>query len=147
MSTIDRLLDNKNRLVLPPDFRNVLFFRDATGRMILTTIHHSIRGCAIPDWEPYKEDLKTKMDSADMLERNFARQVWGGAESIAPDSQGRILLSKNLLRYSGISTSAILVGLGDYFEIWQPERWEAIQNMDFSRIGLQKNASLAGSAG
>ena len=143
MSTIDRLLDSKNRLVLPPEFRKTLLSRDAEGGLILTTIHNCVRGYALPDWAPYKEDLKTKMDSADLLERNFARQVWGGAEPMQADAQGRILLSKNLLRYAGISAAAVLVGLGDFFEIWQPERWEACQNMDFSHVGMKKSAPAA----
>ena len=116
MSTIDRLLDSKNRLVLPPEFRKTLLSRDAEGGLILTTIHNCVRGYALPDWAPYKEDLKTKMDSADLLERNFARQVWGGAEPMQADAQGRIMLSKNLLRYAGISAAAVLVGLGIFLK-------------------------------
>lgn len=144
-STISRVLDNKNRIVLPPDFREALLSRSRDGRMILTTLQDPcVRGYALPDWEPYEADLQAKLDSPDPLERNFARLAWGGAEELNADAQGRILLSKNLLEYSGISAEAVLVGLGESFELWSPERWAARRNMDFSGMSMKKQFPAAG---
>jgi DNA-binding transcriptional regulator/RsmH inhibitor MraZ len=57
------------------------------------------------------------------------------------DSQGRILLPKDHLDHSGISTEAVLVGLGDFFELWRPERFEECKNKDFSGMTMRKKAS------
>jgi MraZ protein len=139
---INRTLDSKNRIVLPPEFRETLLSRSKDGRMVLTTIQDQcIRGFALPDWEPYEEDLKEKLDSPDPLERDFARLVWGGAVTMLADAQGRILLPKDHLDHSKISAEAILVGLGDFFELWQPERFEEHKNKDFSGLSMRKKTS------
>jgi MraZ protein len=136
---VNRTLDSKNRIVLPVEFRETLLFRSPDGRMVLTTIQDKcIRGFALPDWTPYEEDLKEKLDSPDPVERDFARLVWGGSVEMTADSQGRILLPKDHLDHSGISAEAVLVGLGDFFELWRPERFEECKNKDFSGMTMRK---------
>ncbi|MDR2051319.1 MAG: division/cell wall cluster transcriptional repressor MraZ [Deltaproteobacteria bacterium] len=136
---INRTLDSKKRIVLPPGFRDVLLSRSKDGRMVLTTIQDQcLRGFALPDWELYEEDLKEKLDSPNLLERDFARLIWCGAVEMSADAQGRILLPKDHLEHSQISTEAVLVGLGDFFELWQPERLEEHKNKDFSGLAMRK---------
>jgi MraZ protein len=139
---VNRTLDGKKRIMLPVEFREVLFSRSPDGRMVLTTIQDKcIRGFALPDWTPYEEDLKEKLDSPNLVERDFARLVWGGSVEMSPDSQGRILLPKDHLDHSGISAEAVLVGLGDFFELWRPERFEECKNKDFSGMTMRKKTT------
>lgn len=55
-----------------------------------------------------------------------------GSESIqvAVDKSGRICLPEKMARDAGIGTEAVLVGLLDRFEIWNPERYEKVQVSD-----------------
>jgi MraZ protein len=141
---VNRTLDNKNRIILPAEFRETLLSRSPDGRMVLTTIQDKcIRGFALPDWTPYEEDLKEKLDSPNPVERDFARLVWGGSVEMTADSQGRILLPRDHLDHSGISAEAVLVGLGDFFELWRPERFEECKNKDFSGMTMRKKTTSA----
>ena len=55
-----------------------------------------------------------------------------GSESVqAPlDKVGRICLPEEMAKAAGISDEAVLVGLLDRFEIWNPERYEKVKTSD-----------------
>ena len=55
-----------------------------------------------------------------------------GSESVqAPlDKVGRICLPEEMAKAAGISDEAVLVGLLDRFEIWNPERYERVKASD-----------------
>ena len=55
-----------------------------------------------------------------------------GSESIqvALDKSGRICLPEKMARDAGITNEAVLVGLLDRFEIWNPDRYEKIKTSD-----------------
>jgi MraZ protein len=46
------------------------------------------------------------------------------------DKAGRICLPEEMARAAGIKDQAILVGLLDRFEIWNPNRYEAVKASD-----------------
>ena len=45
------------------------------------------------------------------------------------DSAGRILLPAFLRETANLTEVAIVVGSGEYFELWSPEKWHAQQIM------------------
>ena len=55
-----------------------------------------------------------------------------GSESVqAPlDKVGRICLPEDMARAAGITDQAVLVGLLDRFEIWNPERYDKVKASD-----------------
>jgi MraZ protein len=118
--------DPKGRLMLPPEFREVLVSRSADGRLVLTT-HDD--GCIVaypfPEWEEFEHKIN-RIGNPSLTIRNFRRKILGGAEEAAPDAQGRIRLSRNLMEHAGIDDEAIIVGQGPRFEIWSPARFAPI---------------------
>ena len=40
------------------------------------------------------------------------------------DSDGRVILPKNLMEIAGITDKAVFVGKGQTFEVWEPKRFE-----------------------
>ncbi len=116
-----RSLDLKGRLMLPPEFRDILRARSENGQLVLTTIDYCVYGFPWPDWQEFEEKIN-RLKNTRRIERDFRRQVIGGAEVMAVDGQGRIRLSRELLQYSGIEREAVLVGQGAHFELWNAER-------------------------
>lgn len=55
-----------------------------------------------------------------------------GSESVQVplDKAGRICLSDEMVQAAGLKSDALLVGLLDRFEIWNPERYEKAQAAD-----------------
>ena len=69
--------------------------------------------------------------------RDFKRLVLGGAEEMAVDSQGRVLLSKPHLAYAGMRREAVLVGQGRKFELWDKERYAVIVGQNFDDLAAE----------
>lgn len=50
--------------------------------------------------------------------------IFGDAKRFTFDSTGRIVLTEKLLKHAGITDTAVFVGKGRKFQIWNPENWE-----------------------
>lgn len=118
---LQRNPDPKGRVMLPPDYREILLSRSPSGKLALTTYDDCVVGFPLPDWEEFEHKLNS-VKAAPRRLRDFRRQVIGGAVITEPDSQGRVRLTQEHLDYAGIQREAILMGQGPRFEIWSPER-------------------------
>ncbi len=58
------------------------------------------------------------------------RIIGSGSEQAALDKVGRICMPENMAKGAAITNEAVLVGLLDRFEIWNPERYEKVQTAD-----------------
>lgn len=61
---------------------------------------------------------------SDPLARLLVRLFLGNAAELDIDSSGQIKIPSNLREYVGVSDQVVLVGQGDYLEIWSPLSWE-----------------------
>jgi MraZ protein len=65
------------------------------------------------------------MEQERKISEKALRYLHRNALQVSPDSQGRILLSRELLDYAEIQKSAVIVGCSSYAEIWSAENWRA----------------------
>jgi MraZ protein len=72
--------------------------------------------------EIYKK--MTQLNVADPLARLLFRLILGAATDIKLNDQGYLKIPGDLREYAHIEKEALLIGQGDYFEIWAPELWE-----------------------
>jgi len=70
------------------------------------------------------------MPSSDPQKPILKRLIGSGSEQVTLDKGGRICLPDNMAKAAGITTEAVLVGLLDRFEIWNPERHNRVQASD-----------------
>lgn len=62
-----------------------------------------------------------------VAKRNFLRY----AEDLTLDKQNRLALPNEHCTYAGITNKAVFIGMGEYIEIWSPEKLaEADENLD-----------------
>ena len=71
---------------------------------------------AMPNSDPNKTVLK--------------RFIGSESEQVALDKSGRICLPEEMADAAGIKGEAVLVGLLDRFEIWNPERYQRVKASD-----------------
>jgi len=128
-----RSLDPKGRLMLPPEFREIVTSRSAEGKLMLTTFDGCLVGFPLPDWEEFEEKLNQLKNSSQVV-RNFRRLVVGGAEELQLDNQGRVRLSQAHREYAGLGKDVELVGQLEKFEIWNPGRFASIVEQDFNDV-------------
>ena len=114
-------LDAKGRLSVPTRHRDVL---SATASSQLTITKHP-HGCLMmfprPEWEKFRERIAALPMSAQWWKRIFL----GNAMDVEMDASGRVLVSPELREAAGISRDAILLGMGNHFELWDKASYEA----------------------
>ncbi len=118
-------IDTKGRLSIPSRYRTPLL--DETGNSVVITIDTE-QPCLLlyptPRWLEIEQKLE-QLSSFHPASRRIQRLLMGHATDVELDSQGRILLPPLLREYAGLEKSAMLVGQGKKFEIWNEAQWQA----------------------
>ncbi len=70
------------------------------------------------------------MDNDDPNKVVLKRFIGGESAQVTLDKAGRICLPEEMARAAGLKKEAVLVGLLDRFEIWDPKRFEAVNRDD-----------------
>src|SRR5580698_7076054 len=70
------------------------------------------------------------MPNSDPRKVALKRIIGSGSAQASVDKTGRICLPDEMAREAAIKDEAMLVGLLDRFEIWNPERYEKVQATD-----------------
>lgn len=124
----DYSLDPKNRLAVPPKYREAL--AQEKGRSFFLT--SGMEGCLylfLPSqWEKLlRDDLKTFALPDKEQERAFKRKFFSEAVEVEPDAQGRILVPQYLKDHAQLRCSVLVQGAGNRAEIWDEKRWTAYE--------------------
>ena len=136
----DYSLDPKNRLAVPPKYREVL--AQEKGRSFYLT--SGMDGCLylfLPtQWEKLlADDLKMFSMPDKEQERAFKRKFFSEAVEVEPDAQGRILVPQYLKEHAGLRFDVLVQGAGNRAEIWDTKRWAAYEKSTiapaFKKIG------------
>jgi len=70
------------------------------------------------------------MPFAEAKAKALRRQLGSKSASVSLDKAGRICLPEAMAKAARIEKEALLVGLVDRFEIWNPERYEKVDAAD-----------------
>jgi MraZ protein len=124
-------VDDKRRLQIPAKWRpaqpNVEF------TLILWPKGALQEACLLvlpPDeWFTLVQKLKA-MPFADPKAEVLRRLIGRNSDRVALDKAGRICLPEGMAKAAGIETDAVLLGLLDRFEIWNPKRFDEISAVD-----------------
>ena len=119
--TFERKIDDKGRIQLPKLLKQHL--KRVEVPMFLCP---GTNGCIELHDQQSLTELKRKIESSvagNATSKTFQRLFFSQAETCMADSQGRIRLSEKLSEWAGLKQEVVLVGLGDYWEIWDENTW------------------------
>ena len=115
-------IDAKNRLIIPSRIKEQL----GDTITILRGSDKCLTLYSAEEWESYAKKIselpKTQV-------RALTRYLYSNSIEVQPDSQGRVMLPAEMIKYAEITKNIITVGCGKYAEIWSEEVWNA-QNLD-----------------
>jgi MraZ protein len=126
LGEFEHTVDEKGRLTIPARFRRQL----AEGLVVTKGIDPCLWLYPSEGWSKLAERISA-LPRTDPKAREFRRQVFGGASDAEPDKQGRVNLPPYLRQYAHIDNQAIVIGLYDYCEIWNPEQWRERQQRSY----------------
>lgn len=121
-SEFESKLDAKGRMVLPARIKAQLPEGDAE-----LVIRRGFEPCLII--YPMVEFKKVFSKISGLSEfneeyRTLQRNFLAGIATVELDSNGRFLIPKNMLAYAKIEKDALLVGIGNKVEVWNPTVYE-----------------------
>lgn len=106
-------------LPLPPNFQKVL----DDGAILTVGFDRNL--LLIPT--PVFQNILGTMGSLNItnpLVRTFLRFMLGNAVEVNVHHSNQIQIPRNLLEFAGIGTDIIIIGQGEYSEIWAPCSWD-----------------------
>ena len=61
--------------------------------------------------------------------RDIDRFIFGSAFEVILDSQGRFVLTEELISYASVQSEVVFIGLGDRVEVWSIEKWHELEEV------------------
>jgi MraZ protein len=121
VGTLARSVDGKGRLLVPAEMVRALDADDREGFYLAPGSN-----CVLLFQRSVFHRLGGQMSTpTPFANTTFNRAFFGQSAYRATDAMGRILLPEELKSACGIGSEAVLVGCGDYMEIWAPDRLAA----------------------
>ncbi len=125
LDTHPNRIDGKGRVSFPASFRTALSARGSAGVVLFQSLSHPV----IEGWPAERmQALATSLDSLDVFstERSeLATAIFGSAQNLVIDKEGRCSLPRSLCDYAGITGEASFLGQGETFQIWEPSALDA----------------------
>ena len=114
-------LDQKNRVFMPAEYRNEL------GTEFVVCTPPGSKNCIVvyptSEWDKYFENLRQVCSGSDLaLVERIANST---KKRTVADKQGRITLSQDFCEKAGLQKEALIMGVGNRVDIWNPDTWKA----------------------
>ncbi len=115
-------LDEKNRIVIPVKFREILGAESVDKLYVVKGDTH-LYVFPFPVFLELYENLKS-WDFTKETNQNYVRLLFSDAFDVVPDKQGRIGLRKEMCEEVGIDREVTIIGVLNRMEIWSPDKWK-----------------------
>jgi len=114
----EHTIDNKGRLTIPARFRDLL----EEGAYITQGFDENLIVLTTQIFEMIYQKVN-QMSMTDPAARLLRRLFFSHADFVEADRAGRILILQFLRQAAHLDGGAVVIGVGDHFEIWAPEKW------------------------
>lgn len=115
-------VDDKGRLAIPTAYRDLV--ASVCGNRLVITYNPYETGCLwlYPEavWEKVRDQVNA-LPNAKRVHRNLQLKLVGAATLVEPDNSGRLLLPLSHRNAAGIDKKAVLLGMGNKFELWSEQ--------------------------
>ncbi|RJP24817.1 MAG: division/cell wall cluster transcriptional repressor MraZ [Candidatus Abyssobacteria bacterium SURF_5] len=115
-------LDEKNRVVIPVKFREVLN-SESVEKLYVVRGDSQLFLIPHPAFVELYEKLKS-WNFTNQANQDYVRRFFSDAFDVTPDKQGRIMLRKDMCEEAGITGEVVIIGVLNRMEIWSPEKWK-----------------------
>lgn len=143
LGTHAKRIDAKGRVSIPASFRAVLVADRLEGPFVAAAL-------GLPAVEAGGRALIAAIDARLSAHQPFSAEhtalatvLLGRSEALAVDSEGRVILPDWIRVATGIDREVVFVGLGDRFQIWEPDRF-AVHEKEARALAERLLAGLQG---
>jgi MraZ protein len=126
-------LNEQNRLALPARFLDLF----SSGAVVTQGFDRNLIVFTSQAFQGLFQRI-SRINMADPLARLMLRMFLGSATELEMDASGHIFLPQNLQEFANLHKEAILVGQGEYMELWSPELWQ-VQTLNLQDAEVNAN--------
>lgn len=131
-------IDDKGRLAIPTSYRD-LVAGECGNRLVITYNPFEAGSLYLyPQtvWERVRDQVNA-LPRTKSVSRQLQLKLVGAATQVEPDGSGRISLPASHRNAVGIERRAVLLGMGDKFELWSEQAHHAQirQTLDDADLG------------
>lgn len=119
-----RSLDEKQRLAIPRSLRECLGQQTQRPMFVAPGTDGSLAIYPEAAFAGLAQRLAANSPTARDV-RDYSRLFFSQASGAKIDGQGRLRIPAELIQWAGLGGEAVLLGVQDHLEVWQPEAWEA----------------------
>jgi MraZ protein len=112
-------LDEKDRVTIPARFRDAL----ADGVILLKGLDPCVEVYPVQEFAHFEERDLAGLSALSRDQRRMRRRVYAHSVDEALDSSGRVRIPGHLMDHAGLEDQCVIVGVGEYLEIWSPGAW------------------------
>lgn len=127
-------VDAKGRVFIPAKYRADL----GSSFVVTKSADGSIRAHTAKSWERYVNALSGSTAEVNKLRR----RICSSAIELEMDSQGRVMLPETLRKHAVITDKVQIVGMLDWIEFWNPEKYEAVNGDMSEEMEMQMLSEL-----
>jgi MraZ protein len=118
--TFEHAIDERGRVAIPARYRRAF----VDGGVLRLGPEGAVE---MYTQQTFDDEVQRRLGSADGNRSAEARRIRRGflsdAYGVEVDKQGRILVPPQLRQEAGLSGRLLIIGCGDYLELWHPDRW------------------------
>ena len=134
LSSYENRLDTKGRISVPAAFRSSLSNENFPGVVLYRSFtHNCIEGLSMSRMEKMA-NAADKMGIFDNELDDLTAMLFADARQLMFDVTGRIIIPEDLLKHANIHDTALFVGRGNSFQIWNPSDFVNAQKTSLSNL-------------
>jgi len=134
LSCYENRLDTKGRVSVPAAFRSSINSENFAGVVLFRSFKHNcIEGLSMSRMEKMANATDQMGIFDDDLD-DLSAMVFADARPLAFDVTGRIVIPSELLKHANIKDTALFVGRGNSFQIWNPTDFAKTQQNSLNNL-------------
>lgn len=130
-------VDSKARLLLPVQLKKQLGAAINSSFILKRSVFHNcLELFTIDSWNTVAKEIN-QLNRFVKKNNDFIRMFTAGVKLIDLDSNGRLLIPKDLKQYANIHSELVLSSSGNMIELWNKSQYEKIvsdSESDFSKM-------------
>lgn len=137
--------DEKARILLPSALKKQLLPYLEEGFVLKRSVfQRCLELYPMREWNLIMDKL-SKLNRFVKKNNDFIRMYTAGVRAVEIDSNGRLLIPKDLVNFAGIQGDIVLNAMGSWIEIWNKESYESVVNnpdIDFAALAEEVMGDL-----
>jgi MraZ protein len=134
LSSYENRLDTKGRISVPASFRSAVASESFAGVVLYRSFtNNCIEGLSMSRMEKLAS-ATDQMGVFDSGLDDLSAMLFADARPLQFDVTGRVVVPQDLLKHAGIVDTAVFVGRGNSFQIWNPAAFAEAQKKSLGNL-------------